>query len=66
MGLSRSEFDDEVAMGGRVMAGVAGGSFDVRLPHAGIDHMDFSDIPLLQKDISVESRSTRFLTIDML
>jgi Platelet-activating factor acetylhydrolase, isoform II len=66
VGLSRSEFDEEVAMGGRVMAGVAGGSFDVRLPHAGIDHMDFSDIPLLQKDISVKSRSTRFLTIDMM
>ena len=66
VGLSRSEFDEEIAMGRRVMRSVGGGGFDVRLPHAGIDHMDFSDVPLLQKDIPPSSRATRSLTIEMM
>lgn len=66
VGLTRSEFEEEIAMGSRVMRAVVKGGFDVRLPHAGIDHMDFSDVPLLQKDISPSSRAARSLTVEMM
>jgi len=65
VGLSRSEFDEEISMGSRVMRAVGKGGFDVRLPHAGINHMDFSDVPLLRKDISAKARAIGFLTIEM-
>jgi pimeloyl-ACP methyl ester carboxylesterase len=66
VGLTRSEFDEEIAMGSRVMRTVEKGGFDVRLPHAGIDHMDFSDVPLLQKDLSPPLRAARSLTVEMM
>lgn len=66
VGLTRAEFDEEIAMGTEIMRAVEGGGFDVRLPHAGIDHMDFSDVPLLQKDISPSLRAARSLTVEMM
>ncbi len=65
VGLTRAEFDEEIAMGQRVMAGVGGGSFDVRLPHAGIDHMDFSDVRVLERDLAPPVRAARRLTLEM-
>lgn len=65
VGMSRAEFDEQIAMGRRVLDGGANGAFDVRLPHAGVNHMDFSDIPLLQGDVTAAARAARFLTIEM-
>jgi predicted dienelactone hydrolase len=66
VGMTRPEFDEEISMGSRVMRSVGKGGFDVRLPHAGIEHMDFSDLPLLHSDISPSSRATHSLTIEMM
>lgn len=65
IGMSRREFDQELAMGSSVMASVARGGIDVRLPHPGIDHMDFSDVGLLRSDASPTVRAERILTIEM-
>ena len=66
VGMTRAEFNEEIAMGSRVMRSVGKGGFDVRLPYAGIEHMDFSDLPLLHSGISPSSRATHFLTIEMM
>ena len=66
IGLTRSEFDEEIAIGTHVMRAIERGGFDVRLPHAGIDHMDFSDLPLLQKDLPPSLRAARSLTVEMM
>ncbi len=52
-------------MGSLVMRAVEKGGFDVRLPQAGIQHMDFSDVPLLRKDTSPKARAIGFLTLEM-
>lgn len=65
VGLTRTEFDNEVALGQRVMADDTGGSFDIRLPQVGIDHMDFSDVRVLERDLPPAIRSARRLTLEM-
>ena len=65
IGMTRTEFDSEISMGRRVMASASSGSLDVRLPRIGIDHMDFSDVRVLEKDASPTVRAARLLTLEM-
>jgi len=65
IGMTRAEFNAEVLLGQQVMGGAKGGALDVRFPHVGVGHMDFSDVRILVPGISSELRAARLLTLEM-
>jgi len=64
VGVTRGEFDAEIAFGPRLLGGAKRG-LDVQFPQVGVDHMDFSDVRLLESGISPEARAARLLTLQM-
>lgn len=64
IGMTREAFNAEVALGRRLLGGTEGGALDVQLPYAGIDHMDFSDVRVLESGVPPEARAARLLTLE--
>jgi pimeloyl-ACP methyl ester carboxylesterase len=65
IGMTREEFNAEVSLGQQLLSSNYGGGLDVVLPHVGINHMDFSDVRLLDSAASSEERAARLLTVEM-
>lgn len=65
IGMTRDEFNAEVLLGQQLLGRNDRGALDVILPHVGINHMDFSDVRLLESDASPEERAARLLTAEM-
>jgi len=65
IGMTRGEFNAEILLGQQLLGGSRGGDLDVQLPQAGIDHMDFSDVRVLESGVSREDRAARLLTMEM-
>src|SRR5262249_33857184 len=64
IGMTREEFNGEVLLGRRVLGGADVVGLDVQLPQVEINHMDFSDIRILESGASPEARAARLLALD--
>jgi hypothetical protein len=64
VGMTQEEFNSEISFGPRLMRGTKVG-LDVQFPQVGLDHMDFSDVRILQSGVSPEVRAARLLTLQM-
>jgi hypothetical protein len=63
-GLTRSDFDAEVALGRSIMT-AAPGSCDVTVDQIGADHLDFTDFRIFEKDIPVDVLAARQRTLEL-
>jgi len=64
VGMTRGEFDAEIAFGPRLLGGSKAG-LDVQFPQVGVDHMDFSDVRVLESGISPQAKAARLITLQM-
>jgi len=62
--MTQEQFNREISSGPRLMSGAKAG-LDVQFLQVGIDHMDFSDVRILQSGVSPEVRAARLLTLQM-
>lgn len=64
VGMTREEFTKEISFGPRLLSSSKVG-LDVQFPQVGVNHMDFSDVRVLEAGISPEVRAARLLTLQM-
>ncbi|HEX9546739.1 MAG TPA: hypothetical protein VF942_05340, partial [Acidimicrobiales bacterium] len=63
MELPRAVYEEFVTEGDRLMRSVQGGAATVTIARVGIDHMDFSDIPLWEAPLSPDLRAGKLRTL---
>jgi hypothetical protein len=62
--MSRKKYEDELALGKAIMAGVRSGSYDVTFTRPEVDHLDFTDFRIFESGISAETLAARRETLE--